>query len=316
MRRPFKKLDWYVTIGVVGVNTAILIFRVVMGRIEGPYYDDGVEMLAMAAISAGYLIFEGIRVASPLLGAAIGFAGVMVIVFLPASLVRGLEGFDQEAFVIILFLVVPSMLLGACFSWFVRWWRANIKTSASGLSQAEIVPNGQGACFIRTEEGPVGIGGWLILPTVGIVLAPFYHMGSIIVRLQSPELYEDAVKLHIVGDVALLVLAVLVGFSLFAGKRRTPTLIITYYLCTTAFFALMACIYGSMGIELKSRVPFMLVALAGQVITCAIWIPYFAKSRRVKATFNDRSISLRQADKLIVHGKDVPLINLKNDDRE
>jgi hypothetical protein len=242
---------------------------------------------------------------------------------IPSALIYE-DGFGESLIILVIFGLFG--LMSSRIFWSRSFWSrilivggaldSYLRTWASDPSRNEIEPNGQEASFMRTKEGPVGIGGWLIIPTIGIVLAPFYHMGSIIARLQSPELYEDAVKLHIIGDAALLVLAVLVGFSLFAGKRRTPTLIITYYLCTTAFFALMACIYESMGIELKNQVPFMLVALAGQVITCVIWIPYFAKSRRVKVTFNDRSISLRQADKLIVHGREVPLINLKNDGRE
>lgn len=121
----------------------------------------------------------------------------------------------------------------------------------------------------KATAAPEGIGGWLILPLVGLCVG----MGSGVINVIQLATAFHAHPQPRIGFL-LLLFVVLLLFSafvcyLFVGKHRwTPAAYIALLL-TNAF---AAGFYSPTG-------------LARGVVACAIWIPYFATSTRVKRTF-------------------------------
>jgi hypothetical protein len=291
MKRKFKRVDWYVTAGVFLVNLAILTLVILANLLLEKDEEATVQlMFLMGAIFAGYIVFASVRISSPAYGALIGLLGSFISFVIPGIV---LEGFNQVELLALsgVFVVIPSIAGGAALSWFVQWWRKHQYKAGTAplegrLREPSITENLQEPI---DNKIPVGIGGWLLLPAIGLVIGPIFYLANIIFNIQDERLLSagpDVQTFVVGGKLVLLALVAVVSFSFFTRKRITPTLVIIYLLCGTAFWIITACVYGSCYYELKEQVPFVIVrAVVPSIISCAIWIPYFAKSRRVKATF-------------------------------
>ncbi len=162
-------------------------------------------------------------------------------------------------------------------------------------------------------SGPSGIGGWLIVPILGLFTTLLFALAWFVqdvpllqdgvwadfpASLRSLIAFEAFVNLVLmVGSVALLVL-------LFMKKSILPRLMVVFY--AFAFLAVLVdtvsilalapqwipdpverASYGLAGWELGADVGRIFLA-------CAVWIPYFLISKRVKNTFvNPMGISRR-----------------------
>lgn len=148
---------------------------------------------------------------------------------------------------------------------------------------------------------PSGIGGWLILPMLGLIIGPIMN-----IKLLSDSfvpLFEsgtwDIVKsalgsytwiiifevimnsLFIIFSIALLVLLLL-------KHPKFPKLIIILYVSNIAFIildAIFASSIPSMGGTVSSS---SLTSILRTIATSAIWIPYFLMSKRVENTFVEK----------------------------
>jgi hypothetical protein len=115
-------------------------------------------------------------------------------------------------------------------------------------------------CLARTlPEGGEGIGGWLILPAIGVVLTPIAGLAGL-VTLLSVGPFEACLS----GGVGVYGFICAVNF--FQRKRNTPMLMIGLYIAN-------AVVGMSTGNAVRG------VGLA------AVWIAYFLRSERVKRTF-------------------------------
>jgi hypothetical protein len=142
----------------------------------------------------------------------------------------------------------------------------------------------------RTDVGavPKGIGGWLIIPAIGLVLgiikaAVIFSQDINTIQIFTPELLSD-VRLW-VGIVinAVMIIAAIVVAILFFSKRRVAVMAITILMIASIVGSVIQLLLG--------------VAIFGEVssdginpvlhacVFAAIWIPYFVKSKRVKNTF-------------------------------
>ncbi len=122
---------------------------------------------------------------------------------------------------------------------------------------------------------PYGIGGWLLVPTLGLLVGIPMTIYEVVKSLGSGSPGEIAV----VGGAALVIGITTVAF--FQKRRWAPG----------AFIALLA---------LNVLFAFVPVTLAGgtvsrgdardlgrSAIAAVVWIPYFLVSKRVKATFTE-----------------------------
>lgn len=156
---------------------------------------------------------------------------------------------------------------------------------------------------------PCGIGGWLLLPALAMVLSPlriaydFYQNFFPILRpslwfalLSSKSgMYNPPLALllswEIIVNVLLLGLTLWLAFLFFKKQKQVPTLYVGWLVLT--------CILQMADLFFASFVPALAqqqngsayAELVKTLIASAIWIPYFLKSKRVKNTFvNDAEI--------------------------
>jgi hypothetical protein len=115
-------------------------------------------------------------------------------------------------------------------------------------------------CVARTTpEGGEGIGGWLILPAIGVVLTPIAGLAGMVAALSTAP-FQACLS----GGLGIYGLICAVTF--FQRKRNAPMLMIGLYIAN-------AVVGMSMGSGIRS------VGLA------TVWIAYFLRSERVKRTF-------------------------------
>lgn len=135
-----------------------------------------------------------------------------------------------------------------------------------------------------------GISGWLIIPAIGLVLAPIsasisFFMGISMIQSFAPELTNDP-RLWLIGsiDILMIIAGIIVAF-LFFKKRRSAIKFIIWLMVASILANLIevflnASMFNEMDYETIK--PFIHASVYG-----AIWIPYFIKSKRVKNTFTE-----------------------------
>lgn len=151
--------------------------------------------------------------------------------------------------------------------------------------------------------GVSGLGGWLVLVQIGLystivmLLVQLFQYSFPALEKETWELLtsKDSEYYHVMwGPIISFELVYNVLFLLFCGyiliqfyQRRfiLPRLMIIFY-CTSLLI-------GIIDYALLQQIPLAQEAEDGSslrdimrsIITCAIWIPYFIKSERVKNTF-------------------------------
>ncbi|MEX0396021.1 DUF2569 domain-containing protein, partial [Providencia rettgeri] len=144
-----------------------------------------------------------------------------------------------------------------------------------------------------------GIGGWLILPMLGIILSliilPFsiYEQNAQVIEywieLTDPQsssfipLFKELIYFEVLGNVILYATLLFLSYVFFTKKKLTIKIYIFFQifsLVLTVTDIILASILLDLEVE-ASDIKDIFRAL----IACAIWIPYFLVSRRVKNTF-------------------------------
>ncbi len=137
----------------------------------------------------------------------------------------------------------------------------------------------------KVEDKALDIGGWLLIPAVGLAFAPFGTAASIYLNL----IHLDS-RLATDLKTALRVEACLLsGFVLFQTyvavvfyrrHRSAPNLVIALLIARVAYCVIDWLLVRSL---LKNNAGSD--AFLGSLVTAAVWIPYFLLSKRVRATF-------------------------------
>jgi hypothetical protein len=149
------------------------------------------------------------------------------------------------------------------------------------------------------DAGPAGIGGWLILPIIGLVVTLFRGLltlldvaglGGMSDRLTQAQMIF--VIGEIIGNFLVQFLLPLVLLVLVAQKKRSfPRLYIIWAVLAAVFLVgdlllaniLFREVFASGAAELLDRDT--LRALFSTGILVVVWVPYMLNSRRVKNTF-------------------------------
>ncbi len=140
-----------------------------------------------------------------------------------------------------------------------------------------------------------GIRGWLILPAIGAVLTPILLISTIISDLGMPNEYDWVISLYpalgrmntveLFGSILLLILSGILLFGFFGKLRFAPRL----YIWTNVISIVLRIITLLVGASLWAEIPGLameaLPSAIGSIIAGVIWICYFSRSERVKATF-------------------------------
>lgn len=145
-------------------------------------------------------------------------------------------------------------------------------------------------------ENPRSIGGWLVLPSIGLVITPFVLIYQIFSSeyfssgiWQGFELggYENAQFLtiylgfEIVYNVFFLVFTILAIILFFNKRTSAPKFMIFFYGINLALTIVESFVMNQTGLPDPTGASDIIKS----IISAAIWIPYFLKSKRVKETF-------------------------------
>ncbi|MHA7130080.1 DUF3857 domain-containing protein [Algoriphagus namhaensis] len=157
-------------------------------------------------------------------------------------------------------------------------------------------------------EGPKtenGIGGWLILPAISLVIFPFTAIYNLVEGTYFTEgLWANAVHLGLgmqlfLGASALFLICMFcysILVMLFFFKRRTgaPTLYITLIVVNFCFLLLenylVDQVFPELGMEFSIR------DVGRSFLGLIVWVPYFLKSERVKETFTEQYLEKKGHD--------------------
>jgi len=134
----------------------------------------------------------------------------------------------------------------------------------------------------------VGIAGWLIIPGLGLVLAPIKSLVMFIIGIKmiqnfTPELLGD-LRLWISGliDITLIISTIVIAVLFFKKLRIAIKAIIGLLVATIVATVIQAFLNMSMFGEVDSD---LFKPILQTLIFSSIWIPYFLKSKRVENTF-------------------------------
>lgn len=152
------------------------------------------------------------------------------------------------------------------------------------------------------DNEPRGLGGWLILVMIGLILSPIkigILIGSIVFPLFQGGTWEVLTtpgsehyhplwapllifEFTINGTLILAGVALLVLF--FTKSRRFPRMFILY-VAVTLIFQIADYVLGEQIPAVAAESAESTVEIARTVITAIIWVPYMLVSKRVKNTF-------------------------------
>lgn len=138
------------------------------------------------------------------------------------------------------------------------------------------------------KSQPAGIGGWLILPAFGLVLGAAL---GVVMLVYGLSLYSDVAAagyggvygLELLVQFGMLVFMAYAAVRFFGKKRNAPSVIIIFLITTIVSAGVLLAVELGAGVEALAIESGKQLVRSG--IAAAVWIPYFKKSRRVKATF-------------------------------
>ncbi|EKT57199.1 DUF2569 domain-containing protein [Providencia burhodogranariea] len=144
-----------------------------------------------------------------------------------------------------------------------------------------------------------GLGGWLILPMLGLIISVFYLPFSFWMtypdifeywdELTDPvssafiPLFKELIYFEVLGNVILYGTLLFLCYLFFTKKRLTVRVSIFFYLFSLTLI-IADVILAKQLLTLPVESTDIRDILRG-VVACIIWIPYFLKSVRVKNTF-------------------------------
>jgi hypothetical protein len=153
------------------------------------------------------------------------------------------------------------------------------------------------------DTGPVGIGGWLILPLIGLIFTPIAATVSlwtqylpiftqgIYERLTDPNfqnyhpLWGPAIIFEMIAQIIFVAGSVWAIVLLFRKARLFPSAMIAIYILNVVYLAADTWIASQIPILRATNFGEIAGRLVIALMSAAIWIPYMRVSKRVKNTF-------------------------------
>lgn len=158
---------------------------------------------------------------------------------------------------------------------------------------------------IGSSQELVGLGGVLILVGIGRVIAPITILYSFMSMFSSTSLteimkllltsgskaYNPALAKMIIAELTLMSIFFvwdIILLALFFGKKKQfPKMMIALLVTTLVSYIIDTLVAHYLVTSYGAMNSGFLAKIAGAVVSCAIWIPYFLTSIRVKATFTN-----------------------------
>jgi len=161
----------------------------------------------------------------------------------------------------------------------------------ASADMAAAVPFLPAPMFSAVDRDLVGIGGWLILPAIGLAVSPFRSAHGIFIDskvlfsgqfqtvLATRSGFAEVLMFELINNSALLIAAAILNILLYRKKKVFPTLMVIFLVGNAIL--MLADHLMVIHLALQTDSGDLIRSIAG----CAIWIPYFFLSRRVKLTF-------------------------------
>ncbi len=146
-------------------------------------------------------------------------------------------------------------------------------------------------CAEREPTGiAAGLGGWLILPAIHLIISPI-QLAMVIVQdlsaLAKRTPVVVPVTLELVVQLLHLAFCLFAAVQFFRRKRSAPVTMVVFYVLNIVSAFISAALGAWVLSELHTTNPQDTTALdiGRNVISSLIWIAYFLSSTRVRATF-------------------------------
>ncbi len=160
----------------------------------------------------------------------------------------------------------------------------------------------------ESSAGPSGIGGWLILPLIGMCLTIVLTVINLVIALgpQSIEGFKnifsaggglESLRIPVIASMAsgvfIVVYTVFTLSNFLTKSLKTPKLMIVMYMVLVATNAIDFMAASKFDEVLATNMaPRGFSGLLRSGIVASIWIPYFMVSVRVKNTFGGHEESI------------------------
>jgi hypothetical protein len=161
----------------------------------------------------------------------------------------------------------------------------------------------EGTDRVKAAQGPKGIGGWLILPLLGLIAMPI-RLGISLINdflpifqqgiwevLTTPgtdayhHLWAPLLTFEIMGNLLFITLALVLLYLLLTKSPYFPSLFI-FFLASNLVFVIADFFFADLIPAIAAQNdPQPLKEVVRTVIGASIWIPYMLCSKRVKNTF-------------------------------
>jgi|SRR5271166_5201688 len=167
---------------------------------------------------------------------------------------------------------------------------------------------------MKSDIGPVGIGGWLILPALGLVISPivrgfmFFRYivptldASIWKTLSDPSsavyhpLWVPMILFEAVSSIVIFAFTLWLGYLFFVRiSPLVPRVFIVWLACHLIAQIIDVTLINSIPLAAEKFGHEALTGLGRSVVSAAIWIPYFLRSQRVKNTFTNAAAASASA---------------------
>ncbi|MGH7166335.1 MAG: DUF2569 domain-containing protein [Nitrospiraceae bacterium] len=154
-----------------------------------------------------------------------------------------------------------------------------------------------------TEPGYRNIGGWLLFVALGLVLFPLWKAATMAEDLLpaftieawsalttpgSPAyhpLNARVLLFELIGNSLILVSSLFVAGNFFLKSRLLPRMMVVFLICALLFYLADYIVSGLLPAVASESGTEPLVDLGAALLVCAILVPYFLFSKRVKGTF-------------------------------
>lgn len=153
------------------------------------------------------------------------------------------------------------------------------------------------------RDGPSGLGGWLILPAIGLILSPFrllmylnteflpiFQDGSWeAVTTPGSQAYHPTwgplIIFEIVGNLFFVIFAIVLFVLFLMKSHRFSRLMIAFLLLNPLFLIFDNFLGNFIPYLAELDDPEIYKEIARSIVGAMIWVPYFLVSKRVKNTF-------------------------------
>ncbi|HEY7639612.1 MAG TPA: DUF2569 domain-containing protein [Steroidobacteraceae bacterium] len=161
---------------------------------------------------------------------------------------------------------------------------------------------------------PSGIGGWLILPAIGLVLTPILTLLTIVrdvlpavqpavwQTLTDPAssayhpMWATVIVYEVLANVGYLALTLWLGYLFVSKSPRTPAVCIVWLLTSLAVQIVDMMLSNTIPAVAQQSATDNIKGIFRSAVQASIWIPYFVYSKRVRNTFTAPGSDLEPAN--------------------